>query len=209
MGYLKQKEDFQVFIIFELLYKFGIRVGAIAKLKVKDIDHDGIITFNEKNQKKPKRKLSANLLQKIKYLISVYNLKQNDFLFYNNYCNNSNDKRSNFFSLKLNRIIRQSNCFSKEDGEIICAHMFRSTHAIETFQINGLFKAAEELGHSKISTTKNNYLKPEENNLYMKEEEMRFNNFQYKDIFDYEPQKNKYFINKKRKQITKKNNEKK
>ena len=46
------KKDFQqVFIIFELLYKFCIRVGANTKLKVKDIDNDGIITFNEKNQK--------------------------------------------------------------------------------------------------------------------------------------------------------------
>ena len=49
MGYLKQKEDFQIFIIFDLLYKFRIWVGAIAKLKVKDIDNNGIITFNEKN----------------------------------------------------------------------------------------------------------------------------------------------------------------
>ena len=36
--------------------------------------------------------------------------------------------------------------------------MFRFTHAIETFQQNGLIKAAQELGHSKISTTMNNYL---------------------------------------------------
>ena len=107
------------------------------------------------------------------------------------------------FLLKLNRITRQSNCFSKVEGEIICVHMFRSAHAIETFQINGLLKAAEELGHSKISITKNNYLNK-------KEEEMRFNNFQYKDIiFDYEPQKNKCFIKKKRVQTPKKNNEKK
>ena len=48
--------------------------------------------------------------------------------------------------------------------------MFRSTHAIETFQ---LIKAAQELGHSKISTTMNNYLKPEENNLYLNEEKLR------------------------------------
>ena len=54
MGYLKQNEDFQVPTIFELLYKFGIRVGAIAKLKVKDIDNNGIITFNEKIKKNRK-----------------------------------------------------------------------------------------------------------------------------------------------------------
>ena len=41
MNYLKMKEDFQTFVIFELLYKFGVRVGAISKIKVKDINEEG------------------------------------------------------------------------------------------------------------------------------------------------------------------------
>ena len=89
----------------------------------------------------------------------MYNLKLNDFLFYNNYYNNSNDKRSYFFSLKLNRIIRQCNCFSKEDGEIICSYMFSSNHAIETFQINGRRIRSIQ----RFLQQKKNYLKPEEN----------------------------------------------
>ena len=54
--------------------------------------------------------------------------------------------------------------------------MFPSTHANETFQIHELLKAAEEFGHTKITNTKNNYLKPKENNLYFKGEKIRFNN---------------------------------
>lgn len=152
---------------------------------VKEINKEGIITFKEKNQKKIKRKLSEKLLQKINILISNQNLKKNDFLFYHSYKNKTNDQRANYFSLKLNRVIKESNCFTKEEGEIICAHMFGSTHAIETFQIHRLLKVAEELGHTKIATTKNNYLKPEENNLYLKKEEIRFNKSQYEDIFHY------------------------
>lgn len=83
--------------------------------------------------------------------------------------------------------------------------MFLSTHAIETFQINGLLKAAQELVHSKIFSIKNKYLKPDENNLYMNEEEMRFNNIQFKDIFEYGQKKIKRLINKKRKHMEKKN----
>jgi integrase len=139
----------------------------------------------KKIKKKPKRKLSEKLYQKIKYLISINKLKERDFLFFNNYKNKSDYQRANYISLKLNRIIKESSCFSKEEGEIICSHMFRSTHAIETFQKNGLIKAGEELGHSRIGTTKNNYLKPEENDLYLNEEKMRFNNSDYNNIFEY------------------------
>ena len=199
MNYLKQKEDYQMCLIFELLYKFGVRVGAIAKVKVKDINKEGIITFKEKNQKIIIRKLTDTLLLKINYLISIYKLKENDFLFYNNYKTKSNEQRSNYFSLKLNRVIKESNCFTKEEGEIICAHMFRSTHEIEIFQKNGLLKAAKEIGHSKIVTTRNNYLKPDEDNLYLKEGETRFNNSQYNDIFQYSPSKNVVLKGKKRK----------
>ena len=89
MNYLKRKEDFQTFVIFELLYKFGIRVGAISKIKVMDINEEGVIIFHEKNQKKPKRNLSEKFYQKIKYLISINKLKERDFLFFNNYKNKS------------------------------------------------------------------------------------------------------------------------
>ena len=161
-------------------------------------NEQGVITFREKNQKRPKRNLSEILLRKIKYLISINKLRENDFLFFSNHKNNSDDQRSNYISLKLNRIIKESSCFTKEEGEIICSHMFRSTHAIETFQQNGLIKSAQELGHSKISITMNNYLKPEENNLYLNEEKLRFNNPNYQGIFDYLPDNNSQFTKKKR-----------
>ena len=48
MNYLKTKEDFQIRHIFELLNKFGIIIRAISKIKTKDINEEGIITFYEK-----------------------------------------------------------------------------------------------------------------------------------------------------------------
>jgi hypothetical protein len=77
--------------------------------------------------------------------------------------------------------------------------IFRSTHAIETFQKNGLIKAAENLGHSRIATTKNNYLKPEENDLYLNEEKLRFNTHDYNNIFEYLQNEETEFIKKKKK----------
>lgn len=53
VNYLKTNKDN---IIFEILYKFGIRVGAIEKLKIEDFAEDGTIIFNEKNNKIIKRK---------------------------------------------------------------------------------------------------------------------------------------------------------
>ena len=61
--YLRDNKDFQLFVLFELLYKFGIRVGAISKLKVKDIENDGTIIFHEKNNKIIKRKLKEKLFK--------------------------------------------------------------------------------------------------------------------------------------------------
>ena len=62
MNYLRRKKDFQTFVIFELLYKFGVCVGAIAKIKVKDINEEGVIVFHEKNQKKPQTKFKRKTL---------------------------------------------------------------------------------------------------------------------------------------------------
>ena len=198
MNYLKMKEDFQTFVIFEILYKFGVRVGAISKAKIKDISEEGIITFYEKNEKIAKRKLGKKLIQKLNFLISINHLKNDDYLFYNNYKGKTEEDRSNFFSLKLNRIIKSSKCFSEKRGEILCAHMFRATHAIDTFQSYGLMKAAEELGHSQVSTTKYNYLKPDENNLYLNEENIIYKNIDHYNIFNYDIYNKKKFLNKKR-----------
>ena len=69
--YLKEKGNFQLIIIFEILYKFGVRVGAISKLKVKDLSDDGILIFHEKNKKVIKRKLKLKLFEKLKKLIEL------------------------------------------------------------------------------------------------------------------------------------------
>ena len=65
MNYLKRKEDFHTFVIFELFFQFGMLVGAISKIRFKDIKEERVIIFHEKNQKNPKRKLSEKLYNKI------------------------------------------------------------------------------------------------------------------------------------------------
>ena len=40
MKYLRKEKDYELSIIFEILYKFGIRISAIAKLKVKDLSNN-------------------------------------------------------------------------------------------------------------------------------------------------------------------------
>ena len=51
MKYLRKEKDYELSIIFEILYKFGIRISAIAKLKVKDLSNNRVIIFHKKNQK--------------------------------------------------------------------------------------------------------------------------------------------------------------
>ena len=87
--------------------------------------------------------------------------------------------------------------------------MFCSAHAIKSFKKNGLFKAAKELGHSKSANTKNSYLKPEDNNLYLNEGKVRYDNSAYHNIFDYLPNNNRQFIKRKRNNSNKKSNKNK
>ena len=38
-----------MFILFGILYKFGVWFGSLSKLKVKDLSEDGTLFFHEKN----------------------------------------------------------------------------------------------------------------------------------------------------------------
>ena len=176
MNYLKMKKDYELSIIFEILYKFGIRVSALAKIKVQDISEDGMIIFHEKNQKIVKRQLKTQLFNKLKQLIKIHSLKLNDFLFYSYISPKDIDERAKIFSNKLSKVLKESQCFDKKENETISAHMLRATHAINVFQKYGLEMAAKELNHSRISTTAQHYLKVEDRGLLANEEEKLFFN---------------------------------
>lgn len=121
MQYLKANKDLELSLIFELLYKFGIRVWAISKLKVDDILDDRTIIFNEKNNKIIKRKLKEKLFEKLNKLIKMNERKPKDYIFYPNLKPNNIEERSKIFSNKLSKILKESNCFNKKKNETISA----------------------------------------------------------------------------------------
>ena len=51
LKYLKENRDYQLFIIFKILYKFRFRVVGISKLKINGIWDDKTIIFHEKKIK--------------------------------------------------------------------------------------------------------------------------------------------------------------
>lgn len=175
LNYLRDNKDFQLFVLFELLYKIGIRVGAISKLKVCDIEEDGTIIFHEKNNKTIKRKLKQKLFEKIKLLIKSNNRDKNDFLFYPNLNPNNLEESDKLMSNKLSKILKESKCFNKKENETISPHMFRTTHAVNIFSKFGLQMAANELNLSRSSTTNQHYLKIEDRGLLNNEEKLLFN----------------------------------
>lgn len=50
LKYLQENKNFELFILFEILYKFGVRISALAKLKVEDLKNDKVLVFHEKKQ---------------------------------------------------------------------------------------------------------------------------------------------------------------
>ena len=68
--FLNQKKLYTIILICMLMYKFGLRVGAISKIKVSDILSNDVIIFKEKGSKIIKRKLLPETSNKIKENIS-------------------------------------------------------------------------------------------------------------------------------------------
>ena len=68
-------------LIIELLYKFGFRIGTLAKLKVKNLFKDNTLVLLEKNSEITKKKLLSNTANKIREIIKVERSKQSDFFF--------------------------------------------------------------------------------------------------------------------------------
>ena len=167
LKYLEDNKDFELFILFELLYKFGVRISALAKLKVSDLSKEQVLVFQEKNKKIIKRKLRDKLYNKLTKLIKINSLEDSDYIFYNNLSPNDIDLRAKLFSNKVAKILKESHCFQKRKNETISSHMFRSTHAVNIFKKYGLELASRELNHSHSSTTDKHYIKAEDRGLFL------------------------------------------
>lgn len=172
--YLKEKGSIELLILFELLYKFGVRVGALSKLKVKDLSDEGILEFHEKNKKIVKRKLRPKLIEKLRNLIKFNFLNKDNFIFFPNLHPENDDIRAKLFSNMLAKYLKDSGCFAKKENETISSHMFRASHAINIFKKYGLDLASRELNHSNSNTTSQHYIKIEDRNLLYNEEEQLF-----------------------------------
>ncbi len=101
MNHLKIKEEFQTFVIFEILHKFGIRAGAISKAN-----------FYEKNEKITKRKLGKKFIQKINHIISINHLKMM-IIYFITIIRVKKRRKNKFFYLK----IKSSKFFSKKEAK--------------------------------------------------------------------------------------------
>lgn len=169
--YLNSKKYYIIIVICMIMYKFGLRIGPLAKIKVRDFLPNNIIIFKEKNSRIIKRKLLDSTADIIQRLINECELQENDFMFYYFKFENDEDKRCRFFAQKLRNILHQSNCFSLATTESLSSHIFRATYAVNSYENNKIEKIQSDLGHKFSYTTLNSYINPERRNLNMNEEE--------------------------------------
>lgn len=172
--YLNNTKHYIAILVIMLLYKFGVRIGSIAKIKCNDLNQDNLLIFKEKNNIIIRRILLNETSLLIRRLIKECNLKNDEYLFYNFKFPNDELKRANYFSKKIRNLMINSESFSRATIETISAHSFRVYHAVETFEGKYIKNAQEELGHKNIITTYNSYVKPEIRNLNIREEQKSF-----------------------------------
>ena len=168
--FLNETRHFIAILMVILLYKFGVRIGSLAKMKCSDLSENNQIIFREKNNAIIRRSLLDETSSLIHRLIFECNLKENDYLFYNYKFNDNEYKRSLFFSQKIRNLMISSKAFSDPTIETVSAHSFRVTHAVEVFQGRTIEGAQKELNHKNKATTFYSYVKPDVRNLFMKEE---------------------------------------
>ena len=66
--------------------------------------------------------------------------------------------------------MHESKSFNVSSIESLSSHIFRATHAINTYKGEDIENTRGELGHKNISTTKNSYIKAEKRGLNLYEE---------------------------------------
>lgn len=167
LRYLKAKNNATLLIIVEILYKFGVRIGSITKLKVINYDRiQKIITFEEKNKAVIKRKLGEGLSRRIETMIKVFKLNNNQYLIFPHIYPKDEYKRRIYFTNLIISTIKRSNAFQVNSLECFSAHMFRATLATRVSLLHGSEIARKELNHKSQNTTMNIYVRPEDRGLY-------------------------------------------
>jgi len=132
--YLNSKKLYIMIVICMLMFKFGLRIGALAKLKTNDLLDDNVIIFREKNSKIIKRQLLKETAKILRTIIYEHELKEDDYFFYFYKFKNDENQRSQFFIIKMRKILHESNCFSISTAESLSSHIFRTTYAVNSYK---------------------------------------------------------------------------
>ena len=169
-NFLKNKRLYETLLIVELLYKFGFRVGAVAKLKVKNLSFDNDLVLIEKNAEIIRKNLLKKTADKIRNLVKIQEISDEDYIFFPYRFKEDENKRTKFLSYYIKKTMIQSGAFPKNDLENISAHCFRATLAVKKYKEGGALKAQKELNHKNVSTTLSHYIKINDRELDLNEE---------------------------------------
>ena len=195
-NYLKKCGLYESLLLVELLYKFGFRIGALSKLKVKNLSEDNILILVEKNSEIIKKKLMDKTAEKIRKLIEIQNLNKNDYIFFPNRFIDNENKRAKFFSYYVKKSMVGSKAFPNNDLENISAHCFRATLAVKKYKEGGAIEAQKILNHKNVSTTLSHYIKINDRGIELNEEKRYKHNKKLKTNFDFFNKNNEYDLEK-------------
>ena len=121
--------------MYLLMYKYGLRIGAVSKLKVNDLMPNGIIIFREKKKHIIKRALIKETFDILNIMIRELELDEEKYMFYYFKFEDDEDKRCVFFfPQNLRNFLHESKSFNFSIIESLSSHIFRATHAINTYK---------------------------------------------------------------------------
>ena len=132
---------------------------------------------------------------KLRELIKIQKLLNNDYIFFPEKFKNNEYKRSKFLSSYIKKSMINSKAFPDNGLKNISAHCFRATLAVIKFKEEGLFEAKKSLNHKNISSTLSHYIKINERNIDLKEETKFQNNKEINNIFNFYDKDKKYIDN--------------
>lgn len=122
---MKEKGLYETLLIVELLYKFCFRIGALAKVKVKNLSKDNNLILVEKNSEIVQKNLLENTANKLRELIKAEKVLKNDYIFFPKKFPDNDYKRAKFLSGYIKKSMINSNSFPDNDLEDSSAHCFR------------------------------------------------------------------------------------
>lgn len=106
-------------------------------------------------------------------------------IFFPNLFKVDSHKRSKFLSSYIKKSMIKSKTFPNNDLENISAYCFRATLSVKKFNDSGIGAAKEAVNHNRMSTTLSHYIKVNERNLELNEENKFKNNKKVISAFEF------------------------